>query len=209
MIGANIIVRGTVTKFNPQAGGGQINVGGANLFGGGVGDTLGLSHQEAEVGITLRLIDSTTGQVISSVQAEGTASSNGVQADVYTHSGMEIGGQAFNSTPLGKASQDAIRKCVQQIVLVAANTPWSALVADDVNGQVYITAGADANMQMGTTLHVYHRSRTVTDPSTGVVLDTLYDPVGTVQVTQVRDKISIASVSSGSAPQRGDVVKMQ
>lgn len=209
MIGASLIVRGTVTKFNPQAGGGQVQVGGMNLFGGGVGDSLGLSHQYAEVTITLRLIDSTTGQVLSTMNADGTAASNTASADVFTKSGMEIGGQAFNNTPLGKAAQDAIRKCVQQIALVSANTPWSALVAEDSGGQVYITAGADANMQPGTTLHVYRKAKAITDPSTGVVLDTIYDNVGTIQVTQVRDKVSIASVASGNPPERGDVVKMQ
>jgi len=205
MIGANLIVRGAVTKFGPQSGGGSLNIGGL----GGFGNTLGLSHTVDECTISLRIIDTTTGQVISTSTADGTASSNGVAADFSTKSGMEFGGQAFNNSPMGQAAGDAIQKAVRQIELVAANTPWSALVADDADGQVYVTAGADANMQMGTTLHVYHRSRTVTDPSTGVVLDTLYDPVGTIQITQVRDKISIASVSSGNPPQRGDVVKLQ
>jgi curli biogenesis system outer membrane secretion channel CsgG len=204
MIGANLIVRGAVTKFGPQAGGGSLNIGGL----GGFGNTLGLSRTTEECTIALRIIDSTTGQVISSSTADGEASSNGVTAD-FTKGGMEFGGQAFNNSPMGQAAGEAIQKAVRQIALVAANTPWSALVADNAEGQVYITAGTDANMQTGTTLHVYHRSRTVTDPSTGVVLDTLYDPVGTIQITQVRDKISIASVSSGSPPQRGDVVKLQ
>jgi len=209
MIGAGLIVRGAVTKFGDQAGGGSLNVGGLNLFGGGGGDTLGVSRKVAVCEISLRFIDTTTGQVISTSSAEGTAASNGVSADVFTRSGIEIGGQAFNNTPLGQAAQDAIRKAVQQVALVAANTPWSALVAENDGGQVFITAGANANMREGATLHVYRKGKTVTDPSTGVVLDNFYDAIGTVQVTQVRDKISIASVASGNPPQRGDIVKLQ
>jgi len=40
------------------------------------------------------------------------------------------------------------------------------------------------------------------------VLDVLLSPVGVVKVQSVRDKISIATVVSGGAPERGDMVKL-
>jgi hypothetical protein len=58
------------------------------------------------------------------------------------------------------------------------------------------------------TLHVYRRGKVLTDPDTGIVLDTLLTPVGTVRIDSVRDKVSIATLLSGDPPARGDLVRL-
>jgi hypothetical protein len=89
-----------------------------------------------------------------------------------------------------------------------AKIPWSARVIESSGTDVYITAGEDQGIEPGMTLHVYHKNRELTDPSTGAVLDVMMDPVGTIQVATVRDKISIATITEGNPPVRGDVVKI-
>jgi len=209
MIGASVLVLGTVTKYNPQSSSSSFGVGG---FGGVLGSdensTVGFTGQTAEVEINLRLVDTTTGQVLFSGAAKGSASAKGVSADIYNSSGMHFGGQQFFSTPLGKAAQDAMQSAVTQIDTWMDKVPWSALVIENDNGTVYINAGANQNLHEGMTLHVYRAAKPLVDPSTGEVIDVLTNNVGTIQIQTVRDRTAICAVASGDQPTRGDLLKL-
>ena len=111
-------------------------------------------------------------------------------------------------TPLGEALQDAIQKSVDKIAAAMAKIPWTASVIECSGTDVYITASADQRIEPGMVLHVYHKNRELTDPGTGAVLDVIMDDVGSIRVATVRDKISIATITSGNPPVRGDVVKL-
>ena len=208
LIGASAIVRGAVIKYEPAAGGGGLSVGGlpmGSLFGG----QAGIKHQHSVLEISLRLIDTTTGQVISTSTAQGSASTNGVDATVVDRrNGAAIGGNAFQTTPIGQAAQDAIVKAVEQIAAGMRNVPWSALVVDASDGKVYINAGAERNMQVGMVLTVYRKGKVFTDPSTGVVLDVDWEKTGTIRIDSVREKLSTAVVLSGDVPVRGQLLKL-
>ena len=200
MIGSSVIVRGAVTKYQPAAGGGGVNVGGLPM-GSLLGGELGLNRQQAVLVISLRLIDTTTGQVIATYNAEGRANSTTASATlIQPKTGAMVGGSAFANTPIGQAAQDAIVKALVQIDRAMSAEPWSALVVDDVDGKVYINAGADRNMKAGTVLGVYHKGRVLTDPGTGQVLDVAMDKVGVIQVDAVREKLATATLVSGAAP---------
>jgi curli biogenesis system outer membrane secretion channel CsgG len=208
MIGASVIVRGAVTKYQPAAGGGGLNLGGLPM-GSMLGGEVGLNRQQAVLVISLRLIDTTTGQVISTASAEGRASSNSANATlIQPRTGAMVGGSAFANSPIGKAAQDAIVKAVVQIDGAMRAEPWSALVVDDVDGKVYVNAGADRNLKTGTQLGVYHKGKVLTDPGTGAVLDVEMAKIGVIQIDAVRDKLSTATLVSGAAPARGDLLKL-
>lgn len=204
VLGANALIRGTVTKFEPAAGGATLGIGGLPFLGGGGASA---ASQTAEVTISLRVIDATTSQILFTGSASGHATTKTVgvtaNAGLYTWSGG-----AFLKTPLGEALQDAIRKGVDQIAIGMQKVPWSASVIECDGNNVYITAGLDQGIRQGAVFHVYRPGKVLTDPSTGVTLDVLYDAVGTIQVQTVRDKVSIATITSGNPPARGDVVKV-
>jgi len=203
-LSGSAIIRGTVTKFDPGTHGGSLSVGGFPFLGGG---GVGLTSQTAEVTISLRVIDSTTSQVLYTGSAKGQATTKSVQVQAHG-GGYDWNGGSFLKTPLGEALQDAIRKTVDEIGLAMAKMPWQALVSDADGGNVYLAAGENLGLSPGLVFHVYRKSKVITDPASGAVLDVLLDPVGTIRVQSVRDKISIATVESGAAPQRGDVVKV-
>lgn len=213
MTGASALILGTVTKYNPQSSSTSLGIGGGGLggiLGGtGQGNNVGYSGQTAEVEINLRLVDTTNGQVLFSGAAKGTASANGVSAEIYNKAGMNFGGQQFFSTPLGKAAQDAMQSAVKLIVVWMDKVPWSAAVIDNDNGTIYINAGANQNMHQGMTLHVYRAAKPLVDPNTGEVLDVLTSNVGTIEIQTVRDRVSICTVASGNGPARGDILKLQ
>lgn len=205
MIGARYLIKGAITKYNPNAGGGGLSIGGV---GGGLLGA-GARSKTATVTISLRLIDTTTGQVVSTVNATGSASSQGVDAGLVNKKGATLGLNGFRETALGKACEDAIRKAVEKIVLDAGSIPWTGLVVDNRGGQIYLNAGADQNVQAGMVFTVFRQGETLTDPGTNAVLDVSFERLGTVRVETVRDKISIGQVIDGQAPARGDLIKAQ
>ena len=209
LIGAGLLVRGAVTKFSSAAGGGGLSLGGS--FGGGLlGAGGGMKTNKAVMTISLRLIDTTTGQVLATATGEGSATSKDVNAGLTNNrTGATLGTNAFKATPVGRAAEIAIDQAVGKLSAGLGNVPWSALVVDDRAGVVYINAGADQNVQPGLMLGVDRKGETLTDPGTGEVLDVAMTKVGTIQVDAVREKISTAHIVSGGAPVRGDILKVQ
>ncbi|WP_298744570.1 CsgG/HfaB family protein [uncultured Brevundimonas sp.] len=206
---ASAIVRGAVTKFEPAAGGGGMSISGGPL-GGLLGGRAGTRTQTAVLEIALRLVDASTGQVVSTSSAEGRASSRTSEAGLVDNwGGGHLGGEVFRATPIGQAGQDAIVRAVEQIAGGMRRVEWSALVVDAADNGVYLNAGADRNVQPGLTLAVWRPGRTLTDPGTGEVLDVEMARIGRVQVQTVRDRLSIASVIDGEPPMRGDVLKAE
>lgn len=206
-IAPSAIVRGVVTKYEPAAGGGGMSISGGPL-GGLLGGRAGTRTQTAVLEIALRLVDASTGQVVSTSSAEGRASSRTSEAGLVDNwGGGRLGGEIFRATPIGQAGQDAIVRAVDQIAGGMRRVEWSALVVDATEGGVYVNAGTDRNVQPGLTLSVWRPGRTLTDPGTGEVLDVEMARVGRVRVETVRDRLSIASVVDGEPPMRGDVLK--
>ncbi len=204
---ASAIVRGAVTKYEPAAGGGGLNISGGPL-GGLLSGRAGTRSQTAVMEIALRLVDASTGQVVSTSSAEGRATSRTSEAGLIDNfSGSRLGGEMFRATPIGQAGQDAIVRAVEQIASGMRRVAWTALVVDVTDGGVYLNAGTDRNVEPGMTLDVWRPGRTLTDPGTGEVLDVEMARIGRVQVATVRQRLSIAAVTEGEPPMRGDVLK--
>lgn len=211
LIGASIVVRGAVTKYEPAASGGGVALGGLPLgsFLSPFATRAGLTHRTAVMEISLRLIDTTTSQIISTSSAQGSASSTAANVTIVDPgSGASLGGDAFRATPIGQAGEQAIVKAVEQIAAGMKGVPWSALVVDASAGKVYVNAGAERNMQAGMILNAYRKGRVFTDPVTGVVLDVDMQKIGMIRIDGVREKLSTAAVINGESPLRGDLLKL-
>jgi curli biogenesis system outer membrane secretion channel CsgG len=203
VLGAQLLVKGAVTEFEQEAGGGGLNIGiglpGIGLGGGG-------TTVSAHVGIDLRLVDTTTGQVVRSVRAEGKASRSGVAATIDIRN-VSIGGDAFKATPLGLATREAIQRAVAAVQSHMAQVAWTGRVMDVIGTQVYINAGQDAAINVGDTFSVSSVVRELTDPETGAVRGVIENPVGQVRVEQVEEKFAVGRMLEGRPPKRGDIVK--
>jgi hypothetical protein len=159
--------------------------------------------------ISLTLIDTTTGQVISTSAAQGTASSTSADLSlVNSNSGASAEIGTFKTTPMGQAGEQAIIMAVEQIAVGMKEVSWSALVVDANEGTVYVNAGADRNVRSGLHLSAYRKGKVFTDPSTGVILDVAMKKIGVIQINGVREKMSTAEVVSGQIPMRGDFLKL-
>ena len=146
---------------------------------------------------------------MSITTARGTARSSSVDAGVVNkYNGATLGANAFQTTPVGQAAQDAIIKAVEQIADGMRKVPWSALVVEASDGKIFLNAGANRNVQPGLVLTVYRKGKVFTDPSTGEVLEADLDKIGQIRVDTVREKMSTAVVVSGENPARGDLLKL-
>lgn len=204
----SLIVRGTITKFDQAAKGSSLTIGGLPMGRMGSGGAAGVNGQRAVVELTLQLVDGTTGQVLAAAHGTGSAGQRQLTAGGSTSSGAALNASTQKSTPVQQAADEAIRKAIDGLARAADRLPWSALVVDAEDGSVYINAGSDENVTPGMTMSVWHRKKVLTDPVSGAVLDVLMDRVGSVQVTEVRDRTATAKKVDGADAQKGDVVKV-
>jgi curli biogenesis system outer membrane secretion channel CsgG len=103
LTGAKYLVFGTVSAFEEKTQG----------TGGGLsfrGISVGGKHEEAYIAVDLRVVDTTSGEVVHTRTIEARSSSYGVSGGVYRGGfGGELG--KYSNTPTGKA----IRACLVEI----------------------------------------------------------------------------------------------
>lgn len=205
LIAAQVIVMGAVTSFEEHSRGGAL---GGITRGGRVG---GLATDKAKVGIDLRLVDSTTGEVLDSAAATGDASSTAIVVGGIPVGNIKIGTALWQKTPLGNASREAITKAVHFIVTRMKNEPWAAKVAQVNGDKIYINAGQNAGLKVGESYFVYSAGEAITDPDTGAVLGAEETKIAVIDITEVNEKYSVAKVTAtfkdGSELKRGDLVR--
>ena len=201
VLGAQIIVRGVVSEFEQQESGGGGGIG----FGG---FRLGLKASNAHVAVDIRLIDTTTGQVLHSHNAAGKAESSGVAFGV-TSGGVDFGADSFKNAPIGQATRQAIHDSVKFIMNQMEKVPFSASVIKVEGARVFINAGSQMNIKPGFKFYAYSVGEALIDPVSGLNLGADEKLVGTVEVREAQDKFSIGSLVSGSGLKRGDVLKLQ
>jgi curli biogenesis system outer membrane secretion channel CsgG len=208
VLGAQLLVKGAVTEFEQDAEGGGLKLGVGGLPGGlslgGGGNTV-----SALVAIDLRLIDTSTSQVVKSVRADGKAARRGLAASIDTRQ-VSLGGDAFKNTALGMATREAIMKAVWNVQQTMERMPWTGRVMEVAEGQVYINAGQDAAIKEGDTFVVSSPVRELTDPETGAVRGIIENRLGQMRIEKVEDKFSVGRMVEGAAgaPKRGDFVKV-
>ena len=206
LAGAQLLIKGVVSEFEyKQAGRG---------FGFGIEQIrLGMKSSNAHVGIDVRVIDATTGQIIASECASAKAKSSGFSVDYYDDdTPLQVGTSAFNKTPLGVATREAIHKAVHFIIAESEKHVWSGAVIKASGSIAYINRGANSNIHPGERLTIYSCGEELIDPQTGISLGSIEQRVGTLIITDVKDKFSFGRLQmevSGVPVKRGDIVRLE
>lgn len=208
LTGVQFLIYGAVTEFGTDDSGGGLSLGGS---GGPIGGLLSgaLSHQSSSgsVAMDIRLVDTTTGQVVQTHKVSETIESSGFDLSVG-YQGMNMGGNQFKKTPLGQAVRKAITRAVQLIAKDAGNSPWAGQVVDYDGTEIFINAGTKSGVQPGDTFSVERVVKKLTDPTTGEVLMIKKKTLGIVELDMVAAKISSGSFQplEMDPPKRGDFV---
>jgi len=197
---AQILVKGTVTEFEAQSSGSGTGI---SLFGVSVGSKKG----EAHVGVIIRLIDTTTGQVIDSKRVEGKAKSGGFKL------GLDIGGigfgtDSFKKTPLGKATQIAIDNAVAYIAEKLKDVPFQGRVIKVKGNDIYVSAGERTGAKVGDVFTVFSVGEELVDPDTGELLGSEEEKIGEIKLYSVKEKYSKAKIiAGGNGIKKGDIIR--
>ena len=118
---ADLIITAAVTEFEPQASGGSAGIGGGGGVASGVlGGLLGAALNKSHMALDIRIIDSSTSEVLASTRVQGQASdvSGGIMAGFFGAWGLGGGLSAYSNTPMEKA----IRVCIIEAVRYISQT---------------------------------------------------------------------------------------
>ena len=199
VLGVELIVVGSVTEFGTS----ERNIGGnVPMFGGS------LSTKKSRAVVDLRLVNTTTGEVIAAETEEGSESTTGVSVryeniDFSTASSWE-------DTDLGKACRAAVNGCVQLIADNMKKIPWSGKILKvNADGTVLMKPGSEGNVESGMKFDVFRAGEEVKDPDTGLSLGAEETKVGTIKVIEdaLKGKAAKATVTDGAGFKAGDIVR--
>lgn len=164
-IGADYIILGSITEFGRKTEGQQ------KVFSS-------TKTQTAEAGVSLRLVEASTGLIIYSDEAKGFA-------ETTTKTAMGIGGTAgFDATLSDKAISAALNQLVENIIDKCVDKPWRSYVLSIEDGTYIISGGASQGISANDTFLVYEKGKMVTNPQTGIKIELPGKKVGTVTVQQ-------------------------
>ena len=199
LLGAQILVRASVTMFEPDARSSGFSIG----FGGAA-----LTHGDSsgELGVDLRLIDTTTGQVVAATHIEQTVKSTSNSVG-YAAGSANLATNGAENTVIGRATRGMIDKAVAFIRAKLADVSWTGRVSDADAGGVYLNVGAEGGVAVGDIFAISRIARRITDPTSGELLGVLENRLGLVAVTAVQPRFSIARAQGDFKPVRGDIAR--
>jgi curli biogenesis system outer membrane secretion channel CsgG len=216
ILGVDTIILGSITKFgrdDKQVGG----VGGGRGGWTSVIAGAGKKESKAVVAITARLVNTTTGEILASVTGNGESSRSGMflggGGGGYGGGGggaFDMSSSNFAQTILGEAVNKAVTDCATQLDNAAGTLPiikatYSGLVADVSGNTLIINIGNRVGVRVGDTIDISRAIRTVKDPTTGKVLKTVTNKLGSATVTDVDADSATATYAGATPPKVGDV----
>ena len=170
---------------------------------------------EANVQLNVRLVNTSTSEVIFVAEGHGTDSQSNtrVSGGPFT-TGPTTNNQAkLLATAAKEAVSEIVRKLDSESTNLAALRPLPnvyADVADVTEGSVILNKGISDGYRVGMKLSIERVTRQVKDPKTGKVIRNITKPVGTVELLDV-DSISsigkITEITRGEKLQVGDIAK--
>jgi len=219
ILGVDAIVMGSITQFGRDdkstgVGGGALSRVTGRYGLGGVKRT----ESKAVVGISARMVDTTTAEVLATAQGLGQSTRTGTNL-LGSGGGSVVGGGAvdmtsknFAATLIGEAVNQSVRQLTQQLVASQARLPTRKLVVDglvaDVAGNtVILNVGSRAGIKVGDRLQIRRKIRDVRDPASGKILRSIEDKVGEVVITEVDERSAVGTYTGASPAKVGDTVR--
>ncbi|MBO7721832.1 MAG: hypothetical protein J6T01_05445 [Kiritimatiellae bacterium] len=196
MTPAQLLVKGAITHVQDTKGAG----GGIGFAGISIGADTG----SAEINVTIYVVDSSTGQVKASKSVIGKSGKRGLKLGYH---GSKLGGltgdlAGFEKDNVGKATTDAVNQAMEFIIAQLESIPWSGSVAMAKEDKLIINRGTREGVAVGMKFDV-GKVEELVDDDTGEVLSSEMTKLGTVTVTEVKEKICYTTPLAGAAKGMG------
>lgn len=199
ILGVELAVVGSVTEFGYKDRGGD---GAVKQLG------LGYRNQAATVGVDVRLINTSTGEIMAAEQVRKTKSTKGVK--LRTRDVNLDNRRGFDESVVGKAAREAVQRVAGLVNENMEKVPWKAKVITLNSGLVYINAGATDGIKSGDQFYIYNEGESLIDPDTGLKLGSIEKKIGKIKVVDPNigdGKASQCQVLDGSDFKKGNIVK--
>lgn len=218
LLGVDAILVGSITQFGSETKNLGLGGVGGNWGGHGLGG-FGHKNTKAIVGLSARLVDIDTGEVLAVAEGKGVSSrgstsmlGGGGNWHGGGGGGVNFGSSDFQSTIIGEATKLATEQLSTEVVagkdkLQARTIVVQGLVAAVDGDQVVLNVGQKTGIKVGDELSIERISKEIKDPATGQVLRRLSSQIGVVKVTDVDEVSSVCTVVSGKGFKVGDAAK--
>lgn len=202
LLGVELMVTGSVSEFGEK----QSSMGGSIP---GIGARV--SSRQARSVVDVRLVNTTTGEIVMAEKAEGSASSKSLDAVSFDQ--IDFGNPTtWDRTILGKAARESVEKCVKIIDKTMEKIPWQGkIIKANDDGSLFLKPGSQGGVQAGMEFVVYSKGEDLIDPDTGLALGSEESMIGKIKVVQdmAEGKACKAIVVSGSGFKTGDMVRIK
>lgn len=209
--GADLLLAGDIVIFGRDDK--KTTVKGGGFAGRVIGAAANMNKEDkAVVAIDYRLIDAETSEVIATGEARGESvrkSKNmgglfAVAGKAGAGVDVDMTSSNFAETIIGEATMDCVNKLAEILNQQSTNMKKTAREVEtsvaDVSGNILtLAAGGNDGVSVGDVFEIHQVDRTVLDPTTKEVLDKITHMVGTLTVTNVRDKIATGTYSGSPA----------
>lgn len=162
-IGADYIILGSITEFGRKTEGEQ------KVFSS-------TKTQTVEAGVSIRLVEASTGLIIYSDEAKGLA-------ETSTKQTMGLGSAAgYDATLSDKAISAALSQLVENIINKCMDKPWKSYILSIEDGTYIISGGSSQGLVAGDKFNVYKKGKIVTNPQTGMKIELPGTKVGAITI---------------------------
>ena len=220
LLGVDAIIIGSITQFGRDDR--TTNVGGSVI--GGISRRYGLGgvgkrESKALVGISARMIDASTGEILSTANSVGESARSGATllgaggSSANSAGGLiDMNSKNFGATLLGEAVNKAVTGLARQLEANAARLPTrvvvvEGLVADVAGATLTLNVGTRAGVKVGDRLEVKRPIREIRDPASGKVIRRVEDKLGVMVITEADEQSAVGTYTGTGQPKVGDAVK--
>ena len=200
LLGVELAVFGAVTEFgySKSKTGGRIK-----------GVAVGVSKQKATVAVDVRIVNTTTGEILAAdnVRKEETTSGLSFSSRLTRFNDRK----SFDNSLVGKATRNAVNEIFSLVEKQMEVLPWSGKIILVKGSVIYIKPGSEGGVKTGDVFAVYSKGEELIDPDTGLSLGVEEQKVGTIKVTSLitGGKAAKAMLISGTGVKKGDIIKVQ
>jgi len=148
--------------------------------------------------VTAQLVDTTTGQVLSTFDTTSSFKLKTRLANTDTGSPTK--------SNFARLSKNSSAQMADQLV----DSVFPMKVINAQGNQVWINRGQDGGLEVGDTLTVFSPGVALIDPDTGENLGSAESEVGTIKVTRVNPKFTIAElldISPNTSVEKGFIIR--
>ena len=213
LLGTEYMIFATINEWAPEKG--KVGVGGGKRRYGWrsyrrAAGSIKASKATAEVSMSFRVVDATSGSTLFATTEKATSSSLGFGLGGFGAKGFGGLGNYEANAPINYALVSCINKGGYKLAMWLKERPWSGSVVMVEEQRVYLNAGSDAGVEPGMKLTALSRGKELINPETGLRLGFATEVIGSVQVTTVNEKHSIATILQGCEGLKpGDKVELE